>query len=122
MASALLVFVGGGTGSLVRFGLGRGLSLLLPDFPLGTVFANTAGAFLIGLFTVLFIDRNLLGSPYREMLIVGFLGGLTTFSSFCYDAYLLYSAGRWPALAAYIAANLLAGFGLFAAGRAAGSL
>ena len=122
MTTAILVFVGGGTGSLLRYGLGRGLSVLLPGFPLGTIFANTLGAFLIGLFTVLFIDRNLLGSPYREMLIIGFLGGLTTFSSFCYDSYGLYAAGRWLPLAAYLGANLVAGFALFAAGRAAGNL
>lgn len=120
--AGLLVFLGGGAGSLLRFGIGRLCSELLPSFPLGTLFANTLGAFLIGLFTVLFVDRNLLGSPYREMLIVGFLGGLTTFSSFCYDAYLLYAFGRIWALCSYVAANLLAGFLLFALGRSAGHI
>ena len=122
MASAILVFIGGGTGSLLRFGLGRGFATLYPSFPMGTLAANTLGAFLIGLFTVLFLDKNLLPSPYREMLIIGFLGGLTTFSSFCYDSFLLYSAGRWLALALYTAGNLLAGFALFAVGRWAGSI
>lgn len=122
MSLALLVFIGGGTGSLLRFGMGRGLAFLYPAFPMGTLVANTLGAFLIGLFTVLFLDRNLLSSPYREMLIIGFLGGLTTFSSLCYDVFLLYSAGRWAALGLYTAGNLLAGLALFAIGRWAGSL
>ncbi len=122
MSLAIVVFIGGGTGSLLRFGLGRGLASLYPAFPMGTLVANTLGAFLIGLFTVLFLDKNLLPSPYREMLIIGFLGGLTTFSSFCYDSFLLYSAGRWLALALYMAGNLLVGFALFAVGRWAGNI
>ncbi|MCE9597170.1 MAG: CrcB family protein [Spirochaetia bacterium] len=122
MASALLVFLGGGLGSLLRFGLGRWTVTIYPGFPLGTMIANTLGAFLIGLLTLIFIDRNLLGSPYREMVLVGFLGGLTTFSSLCYESFVLYEAERWPALLIYVGTNVVVGFLLFLLGRQLGQI
>ncbi|MBL8021778.1 MAG: CrcB family protein [Leptospirales bacterium] len=122
MTSVLLVFLGGGLGSVLRFGLGRWTTGMYPGFPLGTMLANTLGAFLIGLLTLVFIDRNLLGSPYREMILVGFLGGLTTFSSLCYESFVLFQTERWAMLLVYLIGNVLIGFALFLLGRILGQL
>lgn len=118
----LLVFFGGGIGSLVRYGLGRTLIRVFPQFPAGTLAANVTGMFLIGLFTVWFLDKNMLASPYREFVLVGFLGGLTTFSSFGYESYALVTAQRWLEFAIYFAGNVIVGLVLFLVGRKLGTL
>lgn len=118
----LLVFLGGGIGSLVRYGFGRTLIRFFPQFPAGTLAANVTGMFLIGLFTVWFLDKNMLGSPYREFVLVGFLGGLTTFSSFGYESYVLVTAQRWLEFGVYFCGNVVAGLALFLLGRKLGAL
>lgn len=122
MTSVVLVFLGGGLGSVLRFGLGKWTAGYYPGFPLGTLLANTLGAFLIGLLTLLLVDRNLLGSPYREMLLIGFLGGLTTFSSLCYESFVLFQTERWMMLLIYLIGNILVGFLLFLLGRLLGQI
>ena len=96
MAAALLVFVGGGLGALLRYLLG-----LIAQGPLTTLAINVAGCFLIGLL-VLMPAGNM-----RLFLAVGLLGGFTTFSAFSLDALRLWQDGQpWQALA-YILASLL---------------
>ena len=96
MAAALLVFVGGGLGALLRYLLG-----LIAPGPLTTLAINVVGCFLIGLL-VLMPAGNM-----RLFLAVGLLGGFTTFSAFSLDALRLWQDGQpWPALA-YILASLL---------------
>jgi CrcB protein len=120
--SFLLVFLGSGIGGLIRFSISKFLGKFYPFFPLGTLTANLMGMFLIGLFSVWFIDKNLLTSPYREMILIGFLGGLTTFSSFGYESYLLFKAGNWELLLIYFLGNLFLGFSLFFVGRYLGDI
>ncbi|GIX43272.1 MAG: putative fluoride ion transporter CrcB [Leptospiraceae bacterium] len=120
--SYFLVFLGGGTGSLLRFIISRLSARYLPFFPLGTMLANTLGMFLIGLLSVLIIDKNLILSPYREMILVGFLGGLTTFSSFGYESFFLFSEGRYYELFLYLSGNIILGFILLIIGRILGNL
>jgi CrcB protein len=117
-----LVFIGSGLGGLLRFSISRFLANYYPFFPLGTLIVNLLGMFLIGLFTVWFIDKNLLNSPYREMVLVGILGGLTTFSSFGYEAFLLLRDARWYAFFLYLGGNILVGFLLLTLGRYFGEL
>lgn len=115
------VFVGGGAGSLLRFGMARGLSSVFPEFPWGTLAANLLGTFLIGLFGVWFMERGFLDSPWKETLIIGFLGGLTTFSTFSHDSYVLLTNNRIAELALYLFGNLVVGFLLLLFGRYAAS-
>ncbi|MCS7204163.1 MAG: CrcB family protein [Leptospiraceae bacterium] len=115
--SFFLVFFAGGIGSLLRFLISRMSAKYLPLFPLGTILANTIGMFLIGFFSVIIIERNLIVSPYREMILVGFLGGLTTFSSFGYETFYLMNQGRWYELFLYLVGNFVVGFSLFFLGR-----
>lgn len=120
--SYLLVFIGGGIGSLLRFMIGRISTKFFPFFPLGTLISNLLGMFLIGILGILIIDKNLILSPYREMILVGFLGGLTTFSSFGYESYILFSQARWMDFILYFFGNLIIGFLLFIVGRIIGNL
>ncbi len=78
----LAVFVGGGFGACLRFALGEGLNRLLPQMPLGTLAANLIGGYLVGVLIAFFAWRSDLSVLWRLALITGFLGGLTTFSTF----------------------------------------
>lgn len=120
--SYLLVFLGGGVGSLLRYLISRLSAKWIPYFPVGTIIANTLGMFLIGLFTVIMIDKNMVTSPFREMYLVGFLGGLTTFSTFGYECFYLFNQGRWLELGLYLSGNFIVGFILLIIGRYLGNL
>ncbi len=120
--SYFLVFLGGGIGSLLRFIIGRISIKFYPFFPLGTLICNLTGMFLIGILAIWLIDKNMLVSPFREMILVGFLGGLTTFSSFGYESYILFSQNRWQEFFLYFFGNLVLGFILFFIGRLLGNL
>ncbi|GIS00891.1 MAG: hypothetical protein CM15mP102_17110 [Flavobacteriales bacterium] len=76
----LLVFIGGGLGSVLRFIFNR----LIPDgsFPYSTLTVNMVGSFLIGIIIGYLISNNMLKSDYYYFLIIGICGGLTTFSAF----------------------------------------
>ncbi|MCB1191253.1 MAG: CrcB family protein [Leptospiraceae bacterium] len=113
----LLVFLGSGIGGTLRFSISRIAAKFYPTFPFGTLVSNLLGMFLIGLFTLWFIDKNMLVSPYREMVLVGFLGGLTTFSSFGFETYTLFVQNRMLDLSFYLLGNIVIGFALLLLGR-----
>jgi CrcB protein len=83
----LLVVLGGGLGSLARYLAGAAITTRLASpFPLGTMAINVTGSFLIGLLMTLLSER--LPHPnWRLLLVVGFLGGYTTFSSFEWETF-----------------------------------
>lgn len=78
-----IVFVGGGAGALARYIAGVAImSRFGGRFPLGTLVINVTGSFCIGLLMTLFTERVQMHPNWRLGLVVGFLGGYTTFSSF----------------------------------------
>lgn len=82
----LLVFVGGGIGSVCRYGMATVLQRNFPGpFPVGTFFVNLLGCFAIGLVGALGLERAALSPEARIFLMVGILGGFTTFSSFAWE-------------------------------------
>jgi CrcB protein len=94
----LMVLVGGGVGALARYILGAEIALRVGGrFPLGTMILNVTGSFLIGLLMTLFTER--FTHPYwRLLLVVGVLGGYTTFSTFEYETFRAVQDGtRWIA-------------------------
>jgi CrcB protein len=114
MGSYLCVLVGGGLGSLTRYLLGRAILQRFPNtqFSVGTFAINVTGSFLIGLLMTLLFERWKVSSPYLQMLlVVGFLGGYTTFSSFEYDAYLSARGGHQLIALTYLAGSVVAGYG-----------
>jgi fluoride exporter len=76
--------VGGGAavGAWIRWGLGAALNPLFPTLPLGTLAANLAGGLLMGLAIELITRHNVMPPELRLLITTGFLGGLTTFSTF----------------------------------------
>jgi len=113
----LLVFLGSGIGGLFRFFISNSVSPFYPSFPMGTLIVNLLGMFFVGLLSVWFIEKNLVQSPIREMILIGFLGGFTTFSTFGNESFSLLNQNRYPELFFYLSGNLFLGFGLLLIGR-----
>lgn len=110
MENILVVMIGGAIGSAARYLF----SLLClekfgPSFPWGTLFVNLAGCFIIGLFFAFTTQKLIVNETVRLFIMVGFLGGLTTFSSFSNETLQLFLSGSSPAAFLNIAANLLLG-------------
>ncbi len=85
----LAVFGGAGLGALMRWRLGVWLNPVFPTVPLGTLTANLIGGFLIGLFSAYFTHNAGVSPETRLLVVTGFLGGLTTFSTFSIEVVTL---------------------------------
>lgn len=112
------VALGGALGSVARYACATTAARWLgAAFPWGTLLVNVTGSFAIGLLAVLVAadGRPLLAGDARAFLLVGVLGGFTTFSSFSLDAALLIERGAWgPALGYVLGSVALSIGGLFA--------
>ncbi|MGA3239568.1 MAG: fluoride efflux transporter CrcB [Bryobacteraceae bacterium] len=97
----LLVMAGGSVGSLARYVAGMAIMQRFgARFPLGTMTINITGSFLIGLAMTLITERLPGDLFWRPLLVVGFLGGYTTFSSFEWESYAtIRQGGFWIGLA-----------------------
>ena len=109
--SLVAISLGAAAGAIVRWLLGNLLNALLPAVPLGTLAANLLGGYGIGLALVFFASHPSLAPEWRLLVITGFMGGLTTFSTFSAEVTSLLQDGRfgWAALAAlaHVAGSLL---------------
>ena len=101
------VFIGGGLGSCCRFLLSKWLNPLSTLMPFGTLAANILSCIVLGfgvyLFESKFTDNNLL----RVMILVGFCGGFSTFSTFSNEAYQFMKSSQFGQLALYVLASLI---------------
>ncbi len=82
MKQILLVFAGGGFGSILRYIMGKYLNTFENALPYGTLLANLLGSLLIGLLAGYFLKLTTISDNYSLFLITGFCGGFTTFSAF----------------------------------------
>lgn len=106
--SMIMVFVGGGLGSVVRFSLGRWInSLHTHHFPLGTLLANILACFILGLVIGLADHRQLFSPNARLFWTVGFCGGFSTFSSFSHETIYLLQTGFSLSSLIYVIFSLL---------------
>lgn len=97
MTSTLLIFLGAGLGGVLRYWVSASSYWLLGrQFPYGTLIVNSSGCFVMGLLYVLILEKfNGVGQQLRPLLLIGFLGGYTTFSSFSIETLNLYENGNW---------------------------
>lgn len=110
IALVAAVSAGGIAGTLLRFAAGNWVNAHWPrHFYLGTLAVNLIGCLLIGLFYGLFLHRPLVPVELRAGLIVGFLGGLTTFSSFSMDTVRLLESGQAPLAFGYATLSVVGG-------------
>jgi CrcB protein len=93
-SSILAIALGGSCGCLLRWFLGTQLNSLFPTIPPGTLAANLLGGYLIGLAVAFFAGNPELPPQWRLLVITGFLGGLTTFSTFSAETATLIQQGR----------------------------
>lgn len=116
MLNYLIVFVGGGVGSMLRHGVNVSAARLAGTaFPCGTLAVNVTGSLVMGLFAGYFAFRGDASQSWRLFLMTGILGGYTTFSAFSLDTALLYERGETALALAYVLASVgLSVLGLFA--------
>jgi CrcB protein len=114
MKQLFLIFVAGGCGSLMRYSAaGWAQRFSSGTFPVGTLLVNVVGCAAIGFLAPLLTGPVLMREEYRLAILVGLLGGFTTFSSYSWETISLAADGqRWVALANILVSNV---FGLAAA-------
>ncbi|MFL5500478.1 MAG: fluoride efflux transporter CrcB [Gemmatimonadaceae bacterium] len=102
----LYIALGGAAGSLLRYSLGGAVQRVSAGgFPIGTLFVNVSGCFIIGVLVRQFMNMQL--SPeFRAFLIVGFCGGFTTFSTFSAETLGLIEGGEYSRAASYVVLTL----------------
>jgi len=109
MKQTVYIFLGGGLGSLMRFWVSTYTQRLwnISTFPMGTFLVNITGCFLIGILTGYFMKED---NSLRYLLITGFCGGYTTFSTFSAENLHLWQNGSYGILALYSILSLGIGF------------
>ncbi len=109
--SVLAISVGASLGAVLRWLLGIALNAAFPLIPLGTLTANLVGGYLIGLALAVFAAQPTLSPELRLFIITGFLGGLTTFSTFSAEVTTLLQQGKilWAgaAISVHVVGSLL---------------
>jgi CrcB protein len=121
----LWVGLGGFLGANARYAFGAWiLGRFGGEFPLHTLLVNLSGSFAIGAILIVLTERLAVDPAWRLLLVVGFLGGYTTFSSYTFEALALAEAGDWAGAAWYVLGSnglgLLAAFGGMVLARSVG--
>ncbi len=108
MKEIVLIGIGGGVGAIFRFLVSRfSQGILGFAFPYGTLIVNVTGAFFIGLLSVLIFERVAhLGEELRALLLIGLLGGFTTFSTFSLETLELWRRGEVFKIILYISLSV----------------
>ncbi|MFL1495415.1 fluoride efflux transporter CrcB [Pseudomonas sp. O64] len=94
LKSLVVIAVGASLGAWLRWLLGMKLNALFPTIPPGTVVANMIGGYIIGLAIAFLVASPTLSPEWRLLIITGFCGGLTTFSTFSAETVALIQEGR----------------------------
>lgn len=107
MMILFLIALGGAIGSLLRYLIGGAVQRSTASgFPLGTMFVNVTGCFLIGVFVRYLLNMQT-SAELRALLVVGFCGGFTTFSTFTFESAGLIEGGEYARAGIYIVGSVL---------------
>ncbi|HTG01326.1 MAG TPA: fluoride efflux transporter CrcB [Nitrospirota bacterium] len=107
----LIIGIGGFTGAIARYAVAVWIGQRWGrSFPLGTFVINVSGSFLIGLLMTLMTERFIENPQWRLLLVVGFLGAYTTFSTFEYETGALLKDGEWIIAATNVVGSVVVGF------------
>jgi len=118
----LMVAIGGAVGAVARYGMGGWVqSLVRTSFPMGTLVVNALGSMLLG-FLFLLLEGLALSPETRALVTIGFLGAFTTFSTFSYEAIVLFQGGEWMRGGVYVGSSVALGLAGVLAGMALGSI
>jgi CrcB protein len=116
LKQVLLVFLGGGLGSVARYWLGLKLNNFETGIPFGTLLANVLGSLIIGFIFGYIAKTGVFNENQTLLLATGFCGGFTTFSTFAYENHLYIKSGDYFNLLPYLALTVILGFGAVFAG------
>ena len=115
----LVISLGAIFGANARWMLSRYLAKTIgPVFPYGTLVINVAGSFVVGFFMIWATERVLLDPRWRLLIVVGFCGAFTTFSSFAFETMSYLEHGQWALMVANFASNNLLCLGAAIGGMA----
>jgi len=118
VAAIAAVGLGAAFGAWLRWALGGWLNPILPPLPLGTLAANLAGGYIIGFAISYFADHGSLPPEVRLFVITGFLGALTTFSTFSAESTALLLRGQYAWFTAHLVVHLTGSIGMTVLGIA----
>jgi len=117
MLTVLAIAAGGAMGAVLRHGLNTAIMALIhPGFPLGILVINIVGSFLMGALTGVFAHVAEPSQTVKAFLIVGVLGGFTTFSAFSLDAIMLWERGAVAQSLFYVLSSVLLSIGALVLG------
>ena len=118
LAALTAVAVGAVLGAWLRWALSYWLNPRLENLPLGTLTANLAGGYLVGIAVAVFAAHPALPPFWRLLVVTGFLGGLTTFSTFSAENVALLGSGAWGGAVLHAGLHLVGSLAATAAGIA----
>ena len=115
----LVISIGAIFGANARWVISRfAARIISPVFPYGTLFINVTGSFVVGFFMIWSSERVLLDPRWRLLVVVGFCGAFTTFSSFAFETMAYFQQGQWTMMLANFISNNLLCLGAALAGMA----
>ncbi len=117
MRDLVIVSIGAIVGANARWVISRYAARLLgPVFPYGTLIINIAGSLIVGFFIIWTSERVLVDPRWRLLIVVGFCGAFTTFSSYAFETMAYFEQGQWALMVANVLSNNLLCLGAVLAG------